>query len=293
MDKNKQTIIFPIKNDLELFEDELSRIINANENFLKNHLYNFMFSKPKRLRPVFVFLFSKILNIKNELVLKIALALEIFHSASLIHDDIIDEDELRRNYPTFYKKFGSKIAVLEGDLLLAEGLMVLSSASLDILKIFSKNISATIQGEINQNENKNKITDEKTYIKKTLDKTGNLFLAGLEALFTLGDFDDNLKNNLINFLKNYTIAFQIKNDIENITSNSSDIKNGNYTLPVIYSFMENRKEILNSDLEEKYIEKSRQKVKDLEADALSYLNSIDESEYKKSLIELCKYTLRS
>ena len=89
-------------------------------------------------------------------------------------------------------------------------------------------------------------------------------------------------------MKNYALAFQIKNDIDNFKTNSSDFKNGNYTLPVIYSFMENETE--NFD---KYIEISYQKVKELTQTALQYLEKIDNSQYKKALIELTKHTLGS
>ena len=142
-----------IKNEMDTFELELKKIINSQDNFLKDDLEKFMFSNQKRLRPIFVFLFSKILNIQSPLVLKIALALELLHSATLVHDDIIDEEKIRRLNPTFYAKYGSKLAVLEGDLLLSMALDILSDTSLDILKIFSKKIKMTVLGEIEQNSN--------------------------------------------------------------------------------------------------------------------------------------------
>ena len=277
-------IIFPIKNELENFEKKLKEVVISTDNFLTCDLEKFMFASAKRLRPIFIFLFSKILKIENPLVCNIALITELIHNASLLHDDIIDEEAQRRNHPTFYKKFGSKIAVLEGDLLLSLALEQISQTNMEISKIFAKKIKATIQGEIQQNENTNKITDIDLYLQKTFAKTGNLFMAGLEALFVLSCKNDAL----INFMQNYALAFQIKNDIDNFKINSSDFKNGNYTLPVIYSFMENETE--NFD---KYIEISYQKVKELTQTALQYLEKIDNSQYKKALIELTKHTLGS
>ena len=277
-------IIFPIKNELENFETKLKEVILNTDNFLTYDLEKFMFSNPKRLRPIFIFLFSKILKIENPLVSNIALITELIHNASLIHDDILDEETLRRNNPTFYEKYGSKLAVLEGDLLLSLALEQISLTNMEISKIFASKIKATIQGEIEQNENTHKITNLETYYKKTFAKTANLFLAGLEALFALDKKDENL----INFTKNYALAFQLKNDIDNFKNNSSDFKNGNYTLPVIYSNMENKAEDFN-----KYIKKSYKEVEQLKQTALNCLNYIENSTYKTALINLTNHSLRS
>ena len=87
-------------------------------------------------------------------------------------------------------------------------------------------------------------------------------------------------------MKNYALAFQIKNDIDNFKTNSSDFKNGNYTLPVIYSSMENKSENL-----EKYIEKSYKEVEKITKIAINSLKEIENSIYKKTLIDLTNYSL--
>ena len=295
--RNIKDIISVVKNESDTFEKKLKIIIDKNRNFLKEDLKNFMFSNPKRLRPLFVFLFSKILKIDNfNQVLNIALALEFIHNASLIHDDILDNEKLRRNNPTFYEKYGAKLAVLEGDMLLSMALNILSDTSLDILKIFSNKIQKTLEGEIEQNSSLNKIIDERTYIRKTFNKTGNLFFAGLESLFVLKNIDDKTKYKLRKFLKNYTLAFQIKNDIDNIKNkNLSDIKNGNYTLPVLYFCQENDIDLLNceNDCFQNCINLANKKVDKYRKSAIIFLNEIEDSVYKKVLTNLCNYTLRS
>ena len=295
--RNIKDIISVVKNESDTFEKKLKIIIDKNRNFLKEDLKNFMFSNPKRLRPLFVFLFSKILKIDNfNQVLNIALALEFIHNASLIHDDILDNEKLRRNNPTFYEKYGAKLAVLEGDMLLSMALNILSDTNLDILKIFSNKIQKTLEGEIEQNSSLNKIIDERTYIRKTFNKTGNLFFAGLESLFVLKNIDDKTKYKLRKFLKNYTLAFQIKNDIDNIKNkNLSDIKNGNYTLPVLYFCQENDIDLLNceNDCFQNCINLANKKVDKYRKSAIIFLNEIEDSVYKKVLTDLCNYTLRS
>ncbi|MBR3605671.1 MAG: polyprenyl synthetase family protein [Candidatus Gastranaerophilales bacterium] len=275
-------IIFPIENELKNFEAKLKEVILNSDNFLTYDLEKFIFTNPKRLRPIFIFLFAKILKIDNPLVQNIALITELIHNASLIHDDIIDEEKIRRNNPTFFEKYGPKLAVLEGDLLLSLALEEIGKTNITISRIFASKIKATIQGEIEQNKNNNKITDIETYYKKTFAKTANLFLAGLEALFTLSKENKNLYD----FMKNYALAFQIKNDIDNFKTNSSDFKNGNYTLPVIYSSMENKSENL-----EKYIEKSYKEVEKITKIAINSLKEIENSIYKKTLIDLTNYSL--
>ena len=156
-------IIFPIKKELDGFENSLKEVILKENNFLTYDLEKFIFTNPKRLRPIFIFLFAKILKIENPLVMDIALITELIHNASLIHDDIIDEEKVRRNNPTFYEKYGSKLAVLEGDLLLSLALECLSKTTLDISQIFAKRIKKTILGEISQNENLDKMIDVESY----------------------------------------------------------------------------------------------------------------------------------
>ena len=282
-------IISPIKNELDIFENNLKEVILKEDNFLVSDLEIFLFTKPKRLRPILIYLFAKILKVESAYVQDIALITELIHNASLIHDDIIDEEKQRRNNPTFYEKYGSKLAVLEGDLLLSLALEYLSKTTLEISKIFASKIKKTILGEINQNENLDKLIDIETYLNKTYAKTANLFMAGLEALFSLC----KPNKDLINFLNNYTLAFQIKNDIDNFKNNATDFKNGNYTLPVIYFSKENN----STDFKEKKvefqkcIEKSIDKVEELKQKAIASLNSIEDSQYKNALIKITDYTL--
>ena len=276
---NLKDIVYPIKEELDIFEQNLKNIIMSCDNFLKDDVVRFMFSNPKRLRPVFIFLFSKILNINSPLVQKIALTSELIHSASLIHDDIIDEAQLRRNFPTLYAKYGSKIAVLEGDLILSLALEVLSRTTPEISKIFANRIKLTILGELEQDKNLYREISVDDYIKKTFNKTGNLFLAGLEALFSISQRNEHL----FNFMKNYSIYFQLKNDIKDLIS---DKNNGNYTLAMLYFLSENEIEDLKNTKLDKYIDMTNEKIKLYKDNALFCLSSISNSKYKDTLLKI-------
>ena len=210
-----------LKNDINNFEKCLEKIISTQDIFLQKDLSNFMFNNPKRLRPIFTFLFARALKVENESVLKIALAQELIHSASLIHDDIIDEEKIRRGEETFYYKYGAKKSVILGDLLLSLSLEILAETNIEIVKIFSEKIKKTILGELKQNSQNHKTINEADYFEKTFNKTGNLFLAGLESLFVLKETDKEIQKNYINFLKNFSIAFQIKNDLDDFLKKES------------------------------------------------------------------------
>jgi len=272
-------ITYPIQDDLDSFENTLRELISGCDNFLRDDVMNFMFSSSKRLRPILIFLFSKILSIDSYLVQKIAIISELIHSASLIHDDIIDEADLRRNFPTLYAKYGTKIAVLEGDYLLSLALDILSNTSLDISRIYSARIKSTILGELEQDKNLFQETSIDAYIQKTFAKTGNIFMAGLEALFTLS----NRNEALYKFMENYSIYFQLKNDIKDI---STDRKNGNYTLVMLYFLKDYKIDDINSVNLDKYIKKANEKINLYKENAIFALSKIKNSKYKDSLLKI-------
>lgn len=293
MDKTIENIIFPIKDELNIFEKNLYDLIDKQDIFLKEELKNFIFSSPKRLRAIFIFLFRNILKIENDDdILNIAIATELFHSASLIHDDIIDEEKSRRKSSCLYIDVGIKKAILNGDFLLSLGLLVLSKINYNVVKIFSDKIYETIKGELFQNEFTDKILSKEMYLKKTYEKTAPLFIAPLLSLFTLKKIKTDIRKNLLDFVSNFSIAFQIKNDIENIEKSKTDIKNGNYTLPVIYFFMENKVadfDNLSYRKLKKYLLISNKDVLNYKNIALKSLDNIQNSIYKQIFKDICEF----
>ena len=289
-------LIPSIKNEILIFEDNFKELIKSKNLLLQNEINEFLFLNPKRLRPIFVFLFAKILKIENALTSKIALISELIHNASLLHDDVIDDEDKRRGKLAFHQKINSKIAILEGDFLLSLALEELSKTSLEILNIYSDKIQKTIQGEIKQNLSLEQILNVEEYFKNNFSKTGNLFLAGLESLLTINNFPFEIQKSLKDFMINYSFAFQLKNDIDNILKNCSDIKNGNYTLPVIYFNLKNPNKTLDSitkeNLEEE-IKNSYIKLEEFKNNAIFSLKNIEDSIFKEDLIRLTKNTLMS
>ena len=183
-DENILEIISPIKDEFAEFENKLLEICNCKFKYFQSDILSFLFNNSKRLRPIFTLLFSKLLGVRDiEKVLNICLALEIVHNASLVHDDILDCEKIRKNKETIVQKFNPKTAVLIGDYLLSCALEILSKTELSIVELFSCKIKSTIEAEFMQNEFVNKILKIDDYLLKTFNKTGNLFLCGIEALF--------------------------------------------------------------------------------------------------------------
>lgn len=288
-----KNIINPIKAEMEVFEEKFKNAIFEEKNFLSEELYSYLSLGAKRLRVIFVFLFSKILNIPKEKendVFKIALLCEFLHNATLFHDDILDNEEKRRGQKAFQIEHGNKLSILQGDFLLALALKILSTLPKEIVEIFSKKILNTVKGEISQWDSKNVVLKVENYYKKSFEKTGNIFLAGLESLFCLKEIDDFIKENLKKYLYNFSLAFQIKNDIDDFSKNSSDYKNGNFTLPIIYFKEENKEELGKIDIKklEKYIKKANLKVEEINKNSLIYLKNIEEKIENKNELEILK-----
>ncbi len=226
--------------ELEIIEQKMVNPINIQEP-LKTHVIKFLKSPSKRIRPTLAILLSKALEeeLSNE-QLELLSAIEIVHNASLIHDDIIDDCEIRRGHKTISAEFNNKLGVISGDYLLSIAMEKIGELnSIEILKEFSHNIKKMCIGEINQNFNRYKIGTIEEYIEKSKNKTGYLFETAIicNLLLSPKTSTDKFKN----FGLNVGIAFQIRDDLLNILStdttkpSNNDIEEGIYNAPIIYS----------------------------------------------------------
>lgn len=228
-------------SEISEIEEKMVSSIQTREP-LKSHIISFLTSPSKRIRPVFAILYSKSLGQNlNDNQLEVLSAIELVHNASLIHDDIIDESDLRRGHKTISAEFGNKLGVISGDYILSIAMEKIANlSSIKILKNFSLTLNKMCQGEINQNFDRFKIGTIENYIEKSKNKTAYLFETALVSSLLLSkkDFDINLAKN---FALNVGIAFQIRDDLLNFTKVDTskpienDLKEGIYTAPIIYS----------------------------------------------------------
>ncbi len=219
--------------EIIIFEKELKNTLKGLDCAYINEISDFIFAPSKRLRPRLIFAALKALGRTLEgKHIKLALAIELLHSATLVHDDILDSAKQRRGKVSFFENLGSHGAVLVGDYILAIVLKILAELnSPKITELYSEYIMQVIQGEFVQMQNKNAVLSKENYIKICAQKTASLFELALNSAFQ--DEDEVLKKCFVEFAKNFGIAFQIKNDTADFESTNSDFKNGTYTLPNI------------------------------------------------------------
>lgn len=228
------------QKELEFIEKYMIQCIDVRDE-LKSHIINFLKAPSKRVRPLLSILFYKSLYGEiNENQLKALGAVELIHSASLIHDDIIDKSDIRRGLKTTASEFGNKLGVICGDYLLSIAMNIVTElGSIGLLQNFSDTLKKMCIGEINQNFDRFKIGTIEEYIEKSKNKTAYLFQTAMLTPFIIGRIQDNQL--AAKFGLNTGISFQIRDDLVNVLNtdlskpSENDISDGIYNAPVIYA----------------------------------------------------------
>lgn len=237
----------------------------------------------KMIRSKIGLYFLKALGVEvNETFLKFLAVIELVHNASLFHDDVIDNEDERRNSPALNKVYGEKTTVLYGNIALANAMTILLDiGNLELITEMNNCVKKMCYGELMQQEQLNKILTINEYIKKTRLKTASLFrylMSGLSILL-----NHEYKTEFENFADNFGIGFQISNDLSdylNGVENSSDIKNGVFTAPVIYA-----KSIKTDTVA---IDKTKDLIDNYLKRARGVLDFLNDGEYKTALIGVIK-----
>ena len=268
-------ILDTVKTEIEEISENITSGINIQEP-LKTKLLNVLNAPSKHIRPLISFLYLKALGFNiDEKQIIFQTAIELVHNASLIHDDVIDDSEIRRNIKTINNEFDNKLAVISGDYILSIALNYIAKLnSIKIVEMFAETLSFMTKGEINQQFSKFQIPTIGDYIKKTEQKTAKLFETAICGSLLLA----NSNENALVFAKNFGIAFQIRDDIINIKTSKTDIKDGIYTAPIIYAG--------NTENYTNGIEKSQILLNNYIENAYQAIKHIEENKYKIAIIEL-------
>lgn len=198
----------------------------------------------KRLRPLFVMLSAKMFNYRGDGHIKIASAVEFIHTATLLHDDVVDSSKMRRGIATANEEWSNKYAILVGDFLFSQSFqLMVSSGSMRVLDILSASSSIIAEGEIKQLDNISNInTTQETYLEIIKSKTAELFGAACKSGAIIAEQSEDIANKMYEFGINIGIAFQIIDDILDYTSDNTgkdvgnDYKEGKVTLPIILAY---------------------------------------------------------
>ena len=208
----------------------------------------------KRIRPIITLLTSKLCNYKGKNHLSLAACIEFIHTATLLHDDVIDESKLRRGVATANDIFGNKTSVLVGDFLFSRSFeLMVANGSKTILEVLSAASSTIAKGEVLQLTTINDCsTSEETYMNIINSKTASLFGAASEISAILSKKNKNIQNALLTYGQKLGIAFQLTDDALDYVGSESlgkeigdDFKEGKITLPIIICLRNaNKEEIL-------------------------------------------------
>nr|YP_009393325.1 prenyl transferase [Symphyocladiella dendroidea]ARW61887.1 prenyl transferase [Symphyocladiella dendroidea] len=243
-----------IQTELKQLNKNLHKMIAAENPILYSAAEKLFSAGGKRIRPTIIFLISKLMN-KGQIIStehkRLAEITEIIHTASLVHDDIIDNCDKRRGIETVHNVFNNKIAVLAGDFLFAQSSWYLANLNnLDVVKNISKIITDFAEGEVRQGmiSFDCQISIEE-YIEKSFYKTASLLACSCKATIILNKNNKNTQNDFYLYGKHLGLAFQIIDDILDLTGLSkdlgkpagSDLINGNLTAPLIFTLNKNPK----------------------------------------------------
>ncbi|OBZ18782.1 heptaprenyl diphosphate synthase [Bacillus sp. FJAT-27264] len=247
----KRLQIFGMLNkDMDQIEKELYRSVQGDDELLTETSLHLLKAGGKRLRPVFVLMGGKFGTYDLEKLKRVAVPLELIHSASLVHDDVIDDAELRRGEQTVKAKWDDKIAMYTGDYIYAKALVMTTELKNPrIHEILSRAMVEMSIGEMEQiRDFFNSGQSVRHYLRRIRRKTAILIAISCQLGALAADAEPEAARLLYNYGYNVGMAFQIRDDLLDLSGTEkqigkppgSDMRQGNITLPVIYSLEDER-----------------------------------------------------
>jgi octaprenyl-diphosphate synthase len=242
---NLAEITRPIEHELDKFNDLFRQSMKSKVGLLDLVARYIIRQKGKKIRPLLVLLSAKVCGKVTERSYRGAVLVEMLHTATLVHDDVVDNADKRRGFWSINKVFKNKVAVLMGDYLLSRGLLIaMEGKDYDFLEVITNTVKKMSEGELLQIQKTRKLDiDEETYFKIISDKTASL----IETCCTIGALSATNDTNMISAMKEFGhcigMSFQIRDDILDYDGKFSltgkrvggDIKEKKLTLPLIYA----------------------------------------------------------
>lgn len=262
-----------IKNELQDINRIMIENVKTSEKYIEEPLIDLINSGGKMLRPAFLLLSSKFGEYNKDKHENLAAVIEMLHMATLIHDDIIDESKLRRGNITIQSKYGKDTAVYMGDFLFSKCFLMLSEEySIENIKKISQAIAKICIGEIRQYHFRfRQDVSLKRYLKIISGKTAALFAMSFVVGAKEANCSEKLSKKLGKIGYNIGMAFQIIDDILDYTANEkvmgksikNDLKQGFFTLPLIYALLEGNEELEELTQREKINDEDVSKIIDI------------------------------
>jgi octaprenyl-diphosphate synthase len=240
-----------VDSELAIVDSEINKTIPQKQDAFREACLQILDNKSKRIRPALVLIVAKLLKYQKNAAIRLATAVELFHTATLVHDDIIDASTLRRGAKTVNAKFGINSAILVADYLYLRGALQLNGildGNVRLNKQLTKLILATankmFSGELDQLMSNSTSISRKAYFNIITQKTASFFSACCAIPAILSNTNSLQKSALLLFGKHLGIAFQITDDVLDIIGDEekfgkkqgSDIEGGFFTLPLVHLY---------------------------------------------------------
>jgi all-trans-nonaprenyl-diphosphate synthase len=314
------SLFTPVEADLRILADNLIQLVGNDNPFLYKAAEHLFGAGGKRIRPAIVLLISRATMLEQDITQRhrrLAEITEMIHTASLVHDDVVDESDSRRGVPTIHSLFGNRIAVLAGDFFFAQSSWHLANLdNLEVVKLLSQVLMDFAVGEIQQGLKRFDVNASMdTYIQKSYYKTATLFANSAKAAGVLSEVSTKMAEDLYGYGRNFGLAFQIVDDILDFTSSTdmlgkpvgSDLKSGNLTAPVLLALEEKpylevliEREFAQADdleqalaliLDSQGINRSRELAAHHAKLAVEHLAALPASESRQALVDMTDYVL--
>ncbi len=308
-----------IREELVVFEKRFKEAVRSQVPLLDRIMQFIVNRKGKQLRPMFVLLSAKLCGPVTEPAYRAASLVELLHTATLVHDDVVDESLERRGFFSTYALWKTKISVLVGDYLLSKGLLLsLDHSDFRVLQLLSEAVRQMSEGELLQMEKSRSLNlSETIYFDIIRSKTASLLASSCAAGAYAASQDEGLTEKMRQFGEKVGIAFQIKDDLFDYGSEEvgkptgNDIKEKKLTLPLIYTLNNldraTRRELIyiikNRNKDHEKVRYVIQKVKEAGGiryatgrmiayrdEALAILHQFEDNEVRRGLEDLVRYT---
>jgi len=318
--KTVAELLQPVESDLEDLLSDLRNLIGAGHPILQAAAEHLFSAGGKRLRPGIVLLLSRALDPAGALGSRhrrLAEITEMIHTASLVHDDVVDEADTRRGVATVHSRFNSRVAVLAGDFLFAQASWHLANLdNLEVVKLLSRVIMDLAEGEVRQGLFRYDTGQSlETYLEKSYCKTASLMANSARAAGVLSGLPEPQLDLLYQFGRQLGLAFQVVDDILDFTGDdaqlgkpaASDLASGTLTAPVLYSMeqqpllavlierefseLEDLPQALALVRQSDGIQRSRQLAEGFARKAGECLDFLPPSESRKALLALPDFVL--
>lgn len=240
--KPSELFLTPVLEDIREIETLILSQADGYQADLKAALEHLLSSGGKRIRPTLTLIAGRMLGAQKQRLLTMAAAIELLHTATLVHDDLIDGSLLRRGIPTLNAKWSPGATVLTGDFLFAKAAsLAAKTESIPVIQLFSETLSIIVNGEISQMFNNRCRINRSEYYQRIYAKTASLFETSAASAAMLSPVEKVVVDQMAQFGYNIGVAFQIVDDILDFTADQStigkpvggDLRQGLVTLPTI------------------------------------------------------------